>query len=43
LLKCRTEEAKRILREVAAGQGLAAFGASEALQRWEEAGWHLDG
>jgi hypothetical protein len=42
LLKYKTEEATRVLREVARGQGLAAFGASEALLRWEEGDWHLD-
>jgi hypothetical protein len=42
LLKYKTEEAKRVLREVAQGTGLAAFEASEALQRWEEGDWHLD-
>ena len=36
LLKYRTKEAKRVLKEVAKGEGLAAFGASEALERWKE-------
>jgi hypothetical protein len=42
LLKHRTREAKRVLKEVAKGEGLAAFGASQALQRWKEGDWHLD-
>lgn len=42
LLKYRTDDAKRVLTEVGRGQGLAAFGASEALQRWAEGDWHLD-
>ncbi|MCH8881178.1 MAG: DUF2019 domain-containing protein [Planctomycetes bacterium] len=42
LLKYRTRDAKRVLKEVAQGEGLAAFGASEALQRWKEGDWHLD-
>lgn len=42
LLKHRTEEAKKVLLAVARGKGLAAFGASQALERWEEGDWHLD-
>ena len=42
LLKYRTRDAKRVLKEVAQGEGLAAFGASEVLQRWKEGDWHLD-
>jgi hypothetical protein len=42
LLRYRTKEAKRVLREVAKGEGLTAFEASEALQRWREGDWHLD-
>jgi hypothetical protein len=42
LLKYRTDDAKRVLQELAKGTGLAAFEASQALQRWEEGDWHLD-
>lgn len=42
LLRYRTQEAKDVLREVARGRGLAAFGAQQALQRWEEGEWNLD-
>ncbi|WP_257463355.1 DUF2019 domain-containing protein [Archangium lipolyticum] len=42
LLRHQTEEAKAVLREAAAGEGLAAFSASEALKRWEEGTWALD-
>lgn len=42
LLKYRTRDAKRVLKQVAKGEGLAAFGASEALLRWKEGDWHLE-
>jgi hypothetical protein len=43
LLRHRTHQALQILREVAATrQGLAAFGAMQAIKRWEEGDWHLD-
>lgn len=42
LLRHRTEEAKEVLRTAAAGEGLVAFVASEALKRWEEGTWALD-
>lgn len=42
LLRHRTAEAKAVLKEVAKGEGLAAFGASEALKRWKEGTWQLD-
>jgi Fic family protein len=42
LLKYKTGKAKRVLREVAKGEGLAAFGAAQALDRWKEGDWHLD-
>jgi hypothetical protein len=42
LLRFRTREATRVLTEVAKGKGLAAFEASQALQRWKEGDWHLD-
>ncbi len=42
LLRYRTAEAKAVLREIAKGEGLAAFEASESLKRWEEGTWALD-
>lgn len=42
LLRYKNKEALKILREAAVGKGLAAFGASEALKRWEENDWSLD-
>jgi hypothetical protein len=42
LLRYRTKEAKLVLKEAAQGEGLSAFGASQALQRWAEGDWHLD-
>jgi len=42
LLRHRTAEAKAVLEEASKGVGLAAFGASESLKRWEEGTWALD-
>ena len=43
LLRYRTKEALEVLQQVAAsGEGLAAFGAEQAIQRWEEGDWRLD-
>jgi hypothetical protein len=43
LLRYKHAEAKRVLEEVAKhGQGIAAFGASQCLERWKEGDWHLD-
>jgi hypothetical protein len=42
LLRHRTQEALEVLGKEAAGGGLTAFGASEAIKRWEEGDWHLD-
>jgi len=42
LLRHRTEDARRVLEDLARGKGLAAFGAGEALKRWEEGAWALD-
>lgn len=42
LLRHRTEEAQAVLRTAAAGEGLAALSATEALKRWEEGTWALD-
>lgn len=42
LLRHRHAEAKAVLLHAAMGEGLAAFGASETLKRWEEGTWALD-
>ena len=42
LLRYQTMEAKAVLVDISKGEGLAAFGASEALKRWEEGVWALD-
>jgi len=42
LLKYKTEEALKILRELANKPGLIGFGASEAIKRWEEGTWNLE-
>jgi hypothetical protein len=42
LLRYRTADAKAVLQEIAKGEGLAAFEASESLKRWEEGIWALD-
>lgn len=42
LLRHRTSEAQSVLKELAKGEGLAAFEASEALKRWDEGVWQLD-
>ena len=43
LLRYRTDEAKAVLTAVAeTGEGLEAFGAEQALKRWEEGTWALD-
>ncbi len=42
LLRHRTEDARRVLEELGRGKGLTAFGAGEALKRWEEGVWALD-
>ena len=42
LLRHRHEEARRVLEDLACGEGLVAFGAGEALKRWEEGTWQLD-
>ena len=41
LLRYQPAEAKAVLLEIAKGEGLAAFEASEALKRWEEGTWAL--
>jgi hypothetical protein len=42
LLAYRHDEARAVLEREAKGRGLAALGASECLQRWEEGAWQLD-
>jgi hypothetical protein len=42
LLRYKTEEAKKVLSDIAAGKGGVAFGAGEILKRWEEGTWQLD-
>lgn len=42
LLRYRTKESLRVLRTESRGQGSIAFGASEALLRWNEGAWSLD-
>jgi len=42
LLRHRTDEARRVLQELAQGEGFVAFSAGEALKRWEEGSWQLD-
>jgi hypothetical protein len=42
LLRHNGEEARRVLQTEAAGRGLLAFSAAQALQRWEDGTWNLD-
>lgn len=42
LLRHRPDEARRVLQDLAHGKGLAALGAAETLERWEEGAWQLD-
>ncbi|MCP3141802.1 DUF2019 domain-containing protein [Pyxidicoccus sp. QH1ED-7-1] len=42
LLRHRTKEAVAVLEEAARGQGLIAFEAGQALERWKEGAWALD-
>ncbi len=42
LLRYKTAEALAVLRELSKGRGMIAFGASEAIKRWEEGTWQLD-
>jgi hypothetical protein len=42
LLRHRTAEARTVLEAIARGEGLAAFEASAALERWDEGTWALD-
>ncbi len=42
LLRHRTDEAVAVLEQVARGQGLIAFEAGQALERWKEGTWALD-
>lgn len=42
LLRYRHDEARRVLTEIARGEGLISFEAGEALKRWAEGAWQLD-
>ncbi len=42
LLRHRPDDARRVLQELARGEGLVAFSAGETLKRWEEGSWQLD-
>lgn len=42
LLRHCNERAKAVLESEAAGKGLVAFGAAQALQRWKDGTWALD-
>lgn len=42
MLRYRTQDALRVLEDAASGEGLSAFGASEAIKRWNEGSWSLD-
>jgi hypothetical protein len=42
LLRHRNDEARRVLEDLACGEGIVAFEAGEALKRWEEGTWQLD-
>ena len=42
LLRHRHDEARRILRELARGEGFVALSAAETLKRWDEKTWQLD-
>lgn len=42
LLRYRHEQARMILETEAKGQGFVAFGAAQALKRWEDGSWSLD-
>jgi hypothetical protein len=42
LLRYKTVEALRVLREESFGEGIVAFEAGEAIKRWEEGDWNLD-
>ncbi len=42
LLRHCEERAKAVLEAEAKGTGLVAFGAEQALKRWEEGSWTLD-
>lgn len=42
LLKYKNKESLDVLKEIAKGQGLVPFEASEAIKRWEEGTWNLD-
>jgi hypothetical protein len=42
LLRHCNDEATRVLKDIAKGEGLVAFSAGQALERWKEGEWSLD-
>jgi hypothetical protein len=42
LLRHSSEKARRVLEEVAAGKGLVALSAKQALEKWADGTWELD-
>ncbi len=42
LLRYRHAEARKVLEELSRGESFTAFGAREALKRWDEGTWQLD-
>jgi hypothetical protein len=42
LLRYKTDQAQAVLEREAKGRGFTAFGATQALQRWQEGTWALD-
>jgi hypothetical protein len=42
LLRYKTKEAIEVLQSEGAGVGLVAFGAQQAIKRWQEGAWNLD-
>ena len=42
LLRYAHDRARSVLEQEARGEGLHAFAAAQALQRWEEGTWELD-
>jgi hypothetical protein len=42
LLKYKTDESLKVLKQLSKLKGLVAFEAQEAIKRWEEGNWHLD-
>ncbi len=42
LLRYRHAESVKVLEDLSKGVGMIAFGAQEALKRWDEGAWKLD-